>query len=715
MSLIPTYLKKVTNIIYLITGSTLCSSILELYMMNEKLSYFSIISGTRIFTVSFLLLIASLTKKIAYHLKMKYTTLHINEKLCFIYSPIILLVMMGSIYHLTIYFRGKNIGINEKAFYFVIITLFISIFVPVAIYYLIVISFKATSSIKKHLFFSLTLSLTVIIYSLILGDHTGKGLFGFISILKKEELPLKPFLIFFSIFITFEILDLLKKLTTITLLRYVTSAFFLYFLTLSLSLPFYYSNLIRKSNFDEGKSLIFKYEIGFLRKLTDRDKDGFSSLWGGEDCNDTDPKINPNGIEIPNNGIDEDCSGEDLKIDLTKKDNKKDNKSINYNFPKDLSLILITIEALRYDITGYMNYKRRLTPTIDYIASKGVVYKKAYALSSYTGGTIAPLLVGRYPIEMARNCDHFVKYFDKENLFVSERLKEEGIITAATHAHFYFFPNFKLNQGFTIWDIRAIPSSDEPWDSLLIEDTHIKYIIENLKELINSKERFFYWIHLTSPHKDYLKHEGVEWFGDTSRDRYDHEVLYTDTLIKKVIDVLEKTDTLNKTALIITGDHGEAFGEHRTYFHGQELWEEIVRTILVIYIPGVKHRIIERRVSHIDIAPTIYEIMNVKPKEELSGSSLLPELFGEELPEKEIYIFQPEGPYMPMMEAFIHNDIKLINRFSGKRYLLFDLKNDPLEKDDLSSSNLGLLQKMIEKLQQFKATKLKIYYPNCKK
>jgi choline-sulfatase len=51
-----------------------------------------------------------------------------------------------------------------------------------------------------------------------------------------------------------------------------------------------------------------------LRNATDRDHDGAARLFGGGDCNDRDPSVNPNALDVPGNGIDEDCSGEDEPV-----------------------------------------------------------------------------------------------------------------------------------------------------------------------------------------------------------------------------------------------------------------------------------------------------------------------------------------------------------------------------------------------------------------
>ena len=64
----------------------------------------------------------------------------------------------------------------------------------------------------------------------------------------------------------------------------------------------------------ERSSPFGRIMLGPLRTLTDHDRDGFSGSFGGGDCDDRNAAINPNADDIPDNGIDEDCSGADATL-----------------------------------------------------------------------------------------------------------------------------------------------------------------------------------------------------------------------------------------------------------------------------------------------------------------------------------------------------------------------------------------------------------------
>ncbi len=108
------------------------------------------------------------------------------------------------------------------------------------------------------------------------------------------------------------------------------------------------------------------------------------------------------------------------------------------------------------------------------------------------------------------------------------------------------------------------------------------------------------------PHDQYNKHPESPDFGNKGRDKYDSEIFYADLWIGKLLDWAKQQPWWSNTAIIISADHGEAFGEHDMYKHAFEVWNMLLHVPLLIKAPGiVPHHIAEKR-SHIDLAPTIF-------------------------------------------------------------------------------------------------------------
>ena len=106
-----------------------------------------------------------------------------------------------------------------------------------------------------------------------------------------------------------------------------------------------------------------------MRHATDRDHDGFSPYFGGGDCDDHDPKRNPQAFDVPGNGIDEDCSGSDTPLPPPPPPPPAPPKA---KLPDDLNLILITVDTLRRDC-GFCGYDKDTTPNLDALAKKSVI------------------------------------------------------------------------------------------------------------------------------------------------------------------------------------------------------------------------------------------------------------------------------------------------------------------------------------------------------
>jgi arylsulfatase A-like enzyme len=342
---------------------------------------------------------------------------------------------------------------------------------------------------------------------------------------------------------------------------------------------------------------------------------------------------------------------------------------------------------------GYAGYPQPVSPNLDALAANSTVFTTAYSLASYTGKSIGPMIIGKYGSETQRNWGHFNK-FSEEETFLAQRVSRAGIRTLAAHTHRYFGKFGGLDRGFDVVDMSAAPSEAAAWDvadqssSATLSDAAIRLL--EMPE--NTSGRFFLWIHYLDPHADYLKHEDGPNFGAGQRALYDGEIAFTDKHIGRVIDAVKKASWGSRTAIIVTSDHGEAFGEHRMHRHGVELWEPLVRVPLIVHVPSAKPSRVDTRRSLIDLVPTVLDLLRIdQPKatndspDRLSGTSLLPDVFlpaDKHADPRDIIIDMPAGPYNEARRSFIHGDLKLTIS-NNTAYELYDLVKDPAEATNL--------------------------------
>ncbi len=363
--------------------------------------------------------------------------------------------------------------------------------------------------------------------------------------------------------------------------------------------------------------------------------------------------------------------------------------------PEALNVLLITVDALRNDMP-WTGYERQIAPNLSELAKKGALYTNHYTLASYTAKSVAGMLSSRYPSTLYRNGVFFTTY-SKANLFFPELLQEAGVRTLAWHSHMYFGRGKGFDQGFDIWELVPGITFDPQTDNHVTSPKTTELAIELLSKPENTGKQFFAWTHYTDPHDVYVIHEESPDFGKKNRDRYDSEVFYTDLWIGKLLDWASKQSWWEKTALIISSDHGEAFGEHGMYRHAFHVWDVLTRVPLIINAPGVKPMRIDEPRSQIDLAPTILELMGLKAPDDFTGKSLVKEIYGVEEPRdrQPIILDLPEDTNNPQRRAIIQDDYKLIVYGKGWTKLLFNLKEDPGEEKDLSKEQPEVLEKMV--------------------
>jgi len=244
----------------------------------------------------------------------------------------------------------------------------------------------------------------------------------------------------------------------------------------------------------------------------------------------------------------------------------------------------------------------------------------------------------------------------------------------------------------------------------------------------NSASPFFAWLHVYPPHHPYLPPEPYMGMFDSSprlrsyktqekermasfkystgeyrqfpsdvqptidvmRARYDEFIRYSDRQFEDFIMELTRRDKLKNTVIILSADHGESF-EHAYLGHGQShLYEQVTHIPLIIRNAGQsKGQIIDDLVEQIDITPTILELADIQIPSWMEGRSLVPLMQGKSLPAKPVFsMVLDRNPSLGHLItrgtiAVWEGDYKLIHYLDENRSLLFNLKDDPDELNNL--------------------------------
>src|SRR5262249_5660167 len=171
----------------------------------------------------------------------------------------------------------------------------------------------------------------------------------------------------------------------------------------------------------------------------------------------------------------------------------------------------------------------------------------------------------------------------------------------------YFDARRRMDQGFDDYDNsnarlhtgRGDPASTTGSSSKEQADAAIRWL-DGHKD-----RRFFLWVHFYDPHFEYERHPGTVAFGAQPVDLYDHEIRFTDDQIARVLAELDALGVAPRTAIVVTGDHGEGFGEHGIKFHGYDLYAPQTKVPLIIYVPGLPPRKVRTPAGHVDLVPTL--------------------------------------------------------------------------------------------------------------
>jgi arylsulfatase A-like enzyme/Tfp pilus assembly protein PilF len=358
-----------------------------------------------------------------------------------------------------------------------------------------------------------------------------------------------------------------------------------------------------------------------------------------------------------------------------------------------LNLLLITIDTLRPDRLSCYNPKYLKTPTVDELAGRAVLFTRAFAHTPTTLPSHTNILLGTTPNYHGVHDNGFF-IVRPEFLSLATLLKNNGYSTGAFVGAFPLDSRFGLNQGFDIYDDNY--GTQPAYEFAFLERKAGVVIERALSWLERQAGPWFLWIHCFDPHQPYEPPQPFKTqFKD---DLYSGEVAYVDSELSRLFDYLKKKDAEKDTVIVFTGDHGQSLGEHGETTHGYFAYNSTLWVPLIIFYPGEKPGRVDQYVSHIDIFPTVCDLLEIKKPSFLQGISLVPALKGKELPKRPVY-FESLYPYYRRgwapLKGYILGDKKFIDSPIPE---LYDLKQDFNEtknladKADLSKERAALEQ-----------------------
>jgi arylsulfatase A-like enzyme len=385
----------------------------------------------------------------------------------------------------------------------------------------------------------------------------------------------------------------------------------------------------------------------------------------------------------------------------------------------DLNVLFILVDTLRADRLGAYGYERDTSPNIDALAASGIRFNRQVSQSSWTKCSMASLWTGLYPARTRVLRSHDV--VSSGARMPAEIFREAGFRTAAIWRNGWIAPNFGFSQGFEIYHnppprqgARArINRAENPNLTLAGTDADT---LDSAREFLRAhgEERWFLYLHMMDVHQ-YVYSEDTALFGTNYSDSYDNSIRWVDNLLGYLLLELAQRGLLERTLIVFSSDHGEAFGEHDGEGHARNVYGEVTTTPLIIappfrFEPGIT---VEARSENVDLWPTVLELVGLPPLDDADGKSLVPQIAaaaqgasgpdvdGMAFAELDLTWGRNRARPAPMV-AVNQGRWRLIYRARApRRSELYDTWEDPLEQRDLSGEQPELVEALEESARAY--------------
>lgn len=425
------------------------------------------------------------------------------------------------------------------------------------------------------------------------------------------------------------------------------------------------------------------------------------------------------------------------------------------------NVLLVTLDTTRPDHLGCYGAKAGVTPHIDALAESSTLFDRVISTAGITPMSHASILTGlnNYKHGMrtfySDKCGHTLKD-SVETL--PETLGRSGYRTAAAVSAYVVSEIYNLQQGFDTFltgvdvdniDITHQQKHATAWDTSGLTNTQrrgdftVTDALNWLEESADDPRPWFLWVHLFDVHDyslvpptEFIEPYGITYpelgtkivgmRGHEWRERmYDPELTWMDKQVGRLLEKLKDSGQFGETLIAITADHGQGlldgYRRHKWAKH-RLLYDWCIQVPLVLHLPGERGQArVPNQVRTIDIMPTILQFLDLAPRQDMEGLSLLSLMRGEseEAPRiayaDALNLYDAHSPSKKSLPPGHYDNLyavcdgrwKLVWREEhSENSELFDLAADPLELNNLYRMDHPEGLRLLAQLESWEATKV---------
>lgn len=354
------------------------------------------------------------------------------------------------------------------------------------------------------------------------------------------------------------------------------------------------------------------------------------------------------------------------------------------------NVLIFVMESVAAEYVDPYGSKFGATPTLRAYRDRSLLVRNAYANVPSTNKSLLSLLCGIYPWISFRSLTQDHPTADVTS--ISSVLAQRGFRTSL------FFSSDLRHQNMDGFLARHDFDRVEDYRTRQAEAPLIRYELQRGETVTATDDAttarsfnrwidaepdkpFFSVLWTVATHHPYFPRGEGKDFGVKSRalNRYLNALEDGDAALGMVLEHLESRRLLDRTLVVVLGDHGEAFGRHGQIGHASNVWEENLRIPLMWIHPVFKGTEDAELASIIDIAPTVLDLLGAPAPATWQGRSLFAQ---DRVPR--VYFF---APYSELLFGYREGDRKIVFNASSNRYRIHDLARDPLEETNLDVAN----------------------------